>query len=188
VVGHVFGALVERQVVPVVLGVAALAHRVETDVAVVREIRVDPRPDVLREAGVVVDLALEVVAGAFGVPRRLGDGDVRTRPLGEPGERRPFERPLERVEVAHRRAEVDEHEVGLVADDAEDGGVAAVGVDALDRFEVLDALLHGAVPLAVGGRAPRVPVDRPEVVEYVPALFRRRGISSVHARGFGRTE
>ncbi len=64
-----------------------------------------------------------------------------------------------------------DEQVGLVADNREDRGRALLDGGLL--VEVVDALVDR--PLAVGFRrlSPLVPIDRPEIVQHVPALVCR---------------
>ena len=168
--GHQVAALVEREVVPVVLLAAALRHRVEGHVGVLGDVGLEFALDVAQQAGVdVLLVTLEVVVRD--VAGHLGDGDVGGRLFGEGRERGPLELPFGAGDVVQRRSEVDDHEVRLVAEDGEDGGRARLGVlDRLVGVEVRDALLDCAAALVFGRVTPRVPVDGSEVVQREPAL------------------
>ena len=146
---HELGPLVEREVVPVVLRAAPLAHRVKRDVLVVGDRRVEFALDVPAESLLEVGVVLgEVVVGD--VPGDLRDGDVRRLAVGEAGERRGLEAALECREVVERRAEVDREQVGFD--------------DVLTGAQVRPALLDRSLALALRRVAPGVPVDGPELV------------------------
>jgi hypothetical protein len=170
VAGHQVGALLEVEGVPVHRLAAALAHRVETDVLAVGHVGVELRLDVATQPLVgLLGVVLEVVGRD--VAADLRDRDVGARALGELRERRRLEPSLGGREVIERRAEVDEHEVGLLPEDRADRRDALVGVgDGLVRLEVVDALRDGPVAGVLGGRPPGVPVDAPEIVQDEPAL------------------
>jgi len=162
--GHVLLALVEGEIVPVVLRLPALVHRVETDVFGVRDRRVDallhvvPHPRVLDVLDPLDELLVHV-------PRHLGHGDVGTRSLGELGEGRRLEPALGAVDRFKRRAEMEDHDVGFVADDREDGRPALLGVLEVDvGSEMFDAFRDGPLALAFGRGPPAVPVDPAEIV------------------------
>jgi hypothetical protein len=162
---HVFCSLLEGQVVPVLVRVASLRHRIEGDVLVVGDPGVEPRADVLGELRVVVDLAVDVLAGALRVARRLRHGDVRGGLLGESGEFRPLEPPFEVFDVRVGGAEVDDHEVGLVAGDCKQRRVAPLGVlDGGRRLEERGGLLDRPAAHPFGSVPPGGPVYRPQIV------------------------
>ncbi len=183
--GHVLGALVEGQVVPVVFRFATLGHRVERHVLGVGDRRIEAGLDVAADPGRPVGVTVEVLPRLFRVPRGLGHGDVGRRTIGVTGEVGPFELAGERVEVGRRWPEVDHQQIGLVAQDRVAGGVARVCVlDGMRVVEVRDARLHGPLTVPFRGGLPRVPVDGPEIVQRVPSLGGGRRLPS---RWHGRT-
>jgi len=182
VAGHQLGALLEGEVVPVVLRAAALVHRVETDVLDVRDVGFEAGLDVAGHPGVFGLSFSEVLAGH--VPGDLRHGDVGVGPLGVAGELGAFEGALEVVEVRERRPEVHHEQVGLVAGDREHRRPALLGVREVDAVgQIGDSLIECALSLAVGRIAPRAPVHGPEVVEDVPSLLRGRRFASFRIHG-----
>jgi len=174
VAAHHVGAVLEGEGIPVVFGATTLAHRVETDVLVVRDVGFELPFDVVPEPGVdVLDVALEVVVRD--VARDLRHREIGSRLCRKACQRRLFELafgPRERIEA---RPEVDDHEVGLVAEDREDRRRTLTVLDVSQRLvgrEILFARGKRPLPFVFGGLAPRVPVDRPEIVQRVPSFVR----------------
>jgi len=60
-------------------------------------------------------------------------------------------------------------QVGFVTEDREHR--RGFLVDRLVALEVVDALANRALSLCVGGFAPRVPINRPKIVQHVPAFL-----------------
>jgi len=123
-----------------------------------------------------------------GVPRGLRHGDVGRRAVGVAGELGLLELALGGVDVGHRRPQVDDHEVGLVALDRVDGRLTLLGVlHALVVLQKVDAVDQGTFLVAGGRLPPGVPVDASQVVERVPPHPSVCGGSLVMSVGFGRT-
>jgi hypothetical protein len=110
---HVVGPLVEREVVPVVRLPPPLVHRVKADVVRVGYLGVDALQHVVAHA--LLDLVQAVHQLLVHVPRHLRHRDERAAPLGEAGERRGLEPAPGAVEVCKRRPELQDEEVGVVA-------------------------------------------------------------------------